>query len=76
MFFNEDFHPGRPHFHAFYGEHYASFDIADLTRLAGKLPPRAERMVRKWARAQRAELLANWDRARSEGALQPIDPLK
>ena len=76
MFFNESFHPGRPHFHAFYGEHHASFDIADLTRLSGKLPHHAERLVRKWARARRTDLLANWDHARGDGVLSPIDPLK
>ncbi len=76
MYFDESFHPGRPHFHAFYGEHRASFDVTDLTRLTGKLPPRAERLVRKWARARKADQLANWTRARMEGALKPIDPLK
>lgn len=76
MYFDESFHPGRPHFHASYGEHYAAFDIADLTRLTGELPPRAERLVRRWARERRAELLENWDRARSKGTLKPVDPLK
>lgn len=76
MYFNEDFHPGRPHFHAFYAGEDASFDITDLTRLTGELPIRVERLVRRWARLHREELLANWDRARCEGALVPIDPLK
>jgi hypothetical protein len=76
MFFNESLHSGRPHFHAFYGEHYASFDIYDLTRLSGKLPLRAERLVRRWARARRTDLLRNWDSARRDGTLKPIDPLK
>jgi uncharacterized protein DUF4160 len=76
MYFNESFHPGRPHFHAFYGEHHASFDITDMTRLTGELPPRAERLVRSWARDRKEALLANWDRARQDGTLKPVDPLK
>ncbi len=30
MFFNEDFHPGKPHFHAEYAGAKASFEIARL----------------------------------------------
>jgi hypothetical protein len=29
-----------------------------------------------WARARQADLLANWDHARGDGVLSPIDPLK
>jgi hypothetical protein len=76
MYFDESFHPGRPHFHASYGEHDATFDIAAQARLTGKLPPRAERLVRKWARVRKEELLANWDSARGDGALTQVDPLK
>lgn len=76
MYFNEDFHPGHPHFHASFGEYYAAFAVTDLTRLTGELPPRVERLVRRWARDRKAELLANWERARSKGTLKSIDPLK
>lgn len=75
MFFNEDFHPGRPHFHAEYSGTKASFDIANLNRIAGVLPPRVEKMVKGWARLHEAELVANWERARSHQPLEPIDPL-
>lgn len=75
MFFNEDFHPGRPHFHAEYAGEEASFEVANLVCIAGVLPTRVERMVKRWARQHEAELLANWERARSHKPLEPIDPL-
>jgi hypothetical protein len=76
MFFNEDVHQGRPHFHVVYADAAAVFDASDQSRLAGELPPRVERLVRRWAKARRQELLENWERARAEIDLQPIDPLK
>lgn len=76
MFFNEDFHPGRPHFHAEYAGMEASFAITNLSCLAGLLPPRVEQMVKRWAHEHEAELIANWDRARGHQPLEPIDPLR
>ncbi|MGH2702818.1 MAG: DUF4160 domain-containing protein [Actinomycetota bacterium] len=43
--------------------------------LAGSLPRRALDLVEEWARLHRAELLANWERARREEPLHPIDSL-
>jgi hypothetical protein len=76
MFFNEAFHPGRPHFHAEYAGVIASFEISSLACLAGTLPPRVERLVKVWAGAHKDELLANWERARGHRPLQKIDPLQ
>ncbi len=76
MFFDEGVHEGRPHFHAVYAEDFAVFDVSSQERIAGELPPRIERWVRRWARLHRQELLENWERARSETALCPIPPLK
>jgi len=50
MYYDEIQHRGRPHFHAQYGEAEASIDIALLVAIAGKLPPRAARLVTDWAR--------------------------
>jgi len=76
MFFNENFHPGRPHFHAEYAGVEASFEIATRRCLAGGLPPRIEQMVKGWAREHEVELMANWKRARSHRPLEPIEPLR
>lgn len=74
MYFREGPHASRPHFHALYGGESASFDILDLSRLTGKLPPRIERLVRDWARGHGEELLANWRRGRAGGELERIPP--
>lgn len=75
MFFNEDFHPGKPHFHAEYAGTKATFEIARLRCLAGGLPPGAQRMVKRWAREHQAELMTNWERARNHQPLESVDPL-
>ena len=72
MYFN-DHNP--PHFHAEYGEHRAQFDIHTLTAFGGRFPPRALGMVVEWATQHQDELMEDWDRARSHGPLQRIEPL-
>lgn len=65
-----------PHFHAIYGEREAVVAIEDLEVLAGRLPPRAMRLVRTWAGRHRAELAANWERARDGLPVRPVEPLE
>jgi uncharacterized protein DUF4160 len=76
MFFNENFHPGRPHFHAEHSGVKASFEIKGAKLIAGALPPRIEHIVRQWAREHEDELIANWERARNHQQLEPIDPFR
>jgi hypothetical protein len=64
-----------PHFHAEYAEHEALFRIATLEVYQGELPRRAHALVLEWAALRRAELLANWERARQGVPLQPIEPM-
>jgi Domain of unknown function (DUF4160) len=75
MFFDEDRHQGRAHFHAIYAGAEASFDATNASRLGGEMPRRAERMVIGWAREHREELQENWERARRHEPLQIIEPL-
>jgi hypothetical protein len=70
---NEGQH-ARPHFHARYGGKAASIDL-DGTLIAGSLPRRAQALVAEWARLHRAELEANWERARRDDELEPVEPL-
>jgi hypothetical protein len=72
MYYN-DHNP--PHFHAEYGGDEASFSIDTLELCEGELPRRARALVVEWASLHRRELLANWERARQELPLQPIEPL-
>jgi len=64
-----------PHFHAWYGEHEALIRIDTLDVLRGGLPRRALALVLEWSVLHRAELQADWDRARNREALAPIRPL-
>jgi hypothetical protein len=66
---------GVPHFHAIYGEHQASIAIESLEALHGYLPPRASRLVKRWACLHREELLENWNLAEQGEVLESIDPL-
>jgi len=51
-------------------------DLEDLAVIAGRLPPRALRLVVEWAREHDGELRENWERARRHEPLEPIDPLR
>src|SRR4051794_39885175 len=62
MFWDESGHQ-TPHFHAAYSGRNASLAL-DGTILAGSLPPRALKLVRRWASLHQTELVANWRRAR------------
>lgn len=75
MYYDEEIHHGRPHFHARYGDFDASYDIDDVRVIAGRLPNRAERLVIEWAENHREELHVNWKRARLHLPLHPIEPL-
>ena len=73
MYWNEGAH-ARPHFHARYAGQAASIDFAGEL-IAGSLPRRALALVAEWAALHQDELLANWERARREEPLEPIEPL-
>ena len=73
MYYN-DHRP--PHFHAHYGEHQVEIVIETLEILEGKLPNRVLGLVLEWAVLHRNELRADWERARNEQPLEPIQPLE
>ena len=73
MYWREKDHPV-PHFHAEQAGQHASVGV-DGVVLAGHLPARALRFVQEWAALHHDELLANWNRARNNEALETIDPL-
>lgn len=71
MYFGD--HPPA-HFHAVYGEHTARVDLDGLI-LEGRLPPRAQALVRVWARRHTVELRACWERVNRHEPPGTIDPL-
>ena len=64
------------HFHAIYAEHEATFVIETLDTLSWRLPRRAYALVLEWAALHRAELAANWERARNGLPLALYAPLE
>ncbi len=65
-----------PHFHAAYERHEALIAIDTLEYVKGWLPKRAHALVLEWAAQHRAELRANWNRARQALPLEPVVPLE
>ena len=72
MFF-QDHNP--PHFHVKYEGQLAVYSIADCSLIAGKLPPRATRLIKEWAKIHKKELMEDWKIAQKEGNLKTIEPL-
>jgi hypothetical protein len=76
MYFNEENHRGRPHFHAAYAGEKATYDIRTLEPIAGGLHRRAARMVVEWGLMHQFELRRNWEMMRRGQAPGSIDPLR
>jgi hypothetical protein len=72
--FNEDHPP--PHFHARYAEHRAEISIETCEILAGSLPKRIARLVRRWHALHIDELRANWALLESGNEPSRIEPLE
>jgi len=72
MFYNDHL---PPHFHAEYGEYEALYAKDTLETIGGELPRRAHALVLEWTTLHRAELMANWDRAREGVPLRDVQPL-
>ncbi len=65
-----------PHFHVFYGEFSAAFELGSLEMTKGWLPSRIRRLVIDWATARDFELAVAWERiSRGEnpGKIAPLD---
>ncbi len=72
------FAPGEhnpPHFHAYYNEYKASFDIESLDVIEGQLPRRQMRLVQAWAELHQDELRADWRLASNGEPVYKIEPL-
>ena len=73
MFYNDH---APPHFHVRYGSQRALVAIESLTVLEGKLSPRALGLVMEWASIHQDELVEDWNLARGQAPLKPIEPLR
>ena len=69
------FAPGEhnpPHFHAYYNDYAAAFDIRTRKVLDGNLPGKQKALVVRWASAYRERLMKIWETQEFER----IPPLK
>ncbi|MGH8291009.1 MAG: DUF4160 domain-containing protein [Steroidobacteraceae bacterium] len=64
-----------PHFHAIYGEHEATVNIA-TGEISGFLPKRALAHVLEWRLLHQGELSTAWSLAQAQKALPKIEPLE
>ena len=64
------------HFHAYFGEHKATFSLDTLDVMEGALPRRQLRLVQAWAELHIDELRADWQLAAAGETPYPIEPLR
>ena len=68
--FYDDHNP--PHFHCYYQNYEAVYDINTGKNLRGLLPPRIDRMVFDWAKENKNALLKNWNLMKEEARFEKI----
>lgn len=66
----------KPHFHARFGEHNATFAIPSGDLLVGSLPNAQARLVETWVMLRRTELEEDWKLLVAGALPNKIDPLK
>ena len=75
MIYSDEGQHHKPHFHAFYAGHEASFGC-DGELLAGHLPIKQYKMVQAWAAIHEEELYLAWNKAVRNIPFGKIDPLR
>lgn len=65
-----------PHFHAYFQDQAAVYNIDPIEIISGTLPKRQQRLVEAWAELHQAELSTDWSRLQGGRKPLPIDPLK
>lgn len=65
-----------PHFHAYYQNFKAVFNIDSGEMTEGNLPVRQRKLVEAWAELHREDLLADWQLATNGELPFNIEPLK
>jgi hypothetical protein len=65
-----------PHFHAYYQNEVAVFEIEPIELIEGSLPRRQRRLVEAWAELHQVELIDDWRRLQAGQKPVSIEPLK
>ena len=53
-----------PHFHAYYQAFDASYSIENGKRMRGKMPVNLEKVIIRWFKKNKKEIIDNWNLAR------------
>ncbi len=70
----KEHHP--PHFHAYYQEYKATFDIHHCEVIEGNIPQKQVKLIEAWAELHKEDLLADWNLAQNGETPFKIEPLK
>jgi hypothetical protein len=73
MYF-DDHNP--PHFHAFYQNYVASFEIRTGEIIEGRFPEKQKAFVKAWAFIHQQELKENWHALINGKNAKKVDPLR
>lgn len=65
-----------PHFHAYYQEFKATFDINTCEMMDGNIPKKQKKLIEAWAELHKDELIADWNLAINGELPFKIEPLK
>jgi hypothetical protein len=65
-----------PHFHAYYQDSVAIYNIETIELIAGTLPRRQQRFVEAWTELHQTELLEDWELLQNGQPPAKIDPLQ
>lgn len=66
----------RPHFHAYYQDEVAIYDIEYIEAISGRLSRRQQRFVEAWTELHQEELMTNWERLQIGILPKKITPLR
>ncbi|MEQ9103988.1 MAG: DUF4160 domain-containing protein [Rhodothermales bacterium] len=75
LYFDDRSHHALPHIHAMYSGNEAVYSIQNGIRLAGQLPRRQDRLVKKWMSLRTSELEHAWQCAvkmEDPGQIKPL----
>jgi hypothetical protein len=65
-----------PHFHVYYQNYAAVYNIDPIEQISGSLPRRQQRLLEAWAELHQGELEEDWERLQSGQLPFKIAPLK
>ncbi len=65
-----------PYIHAVYQSFKAQYSINEIELLRGKMPNKADQLIREWIKIRQVELMNDWDLAKEGKPVYPVSPLE